>query len=67
MKEIYGWLLLLALLCLVGLMLRHSDIRPMKVVEPTYRLIHRHIFRDLRKQMSLKPFAKFKILRNLKN
>lgn len=67
MKEIYGWLLLLALLCLVGLMLRHSDIRPMKVVEPTYRLIHRHIFRDLRKQMSLKPFAKFKTLRNLKN
>jgi len=49
MKEIYGWLFLLALLCLVGLMMRYSDIRPRKVIEPTYRLIHRYIRRDIRR------------------
>ena len=52
MKEIYGWLLLLALLCLVGLMMRYSDIRPRKVIEPTYRLIHRYIRRDIRRTSS---------------
>ena len=40
MKEIYGWLLFLAILCLIGLMLRYSGIRPVKVIEPTYRFIH---------------------------
>lgn len=41
MKEIYGWLLLLSILCLIGLMLRYSGIRPIKLIEPTYRSIHR--------------------------
>ena len=40
MKEIYGWLLLLSILCLIGLMLRYSGIRPVKLIEPTYRSIH---------------------------
>ena len=40
MKEIYGWLLFLAILCLIGLMLRYSGLRPVKVIEPTYRFIH---------------------------
>lgn len=40
MKEIYGWLLFVAILCLIGLMLRYSGIRPVKVIEPTYRFIH---------------------------
>ncbi len=50
MKEIYGWLLLVAILCLVVLMMRHSDIRPMKVIEPTYRTI----YKILRKNMKLR-------------
>lgn len=41
MKEIYGWLLLLAIGCLIGLTLRYSGIRPRKVIEPTYRSIYR--------------------------
>ena len=41
MKEIYGYLLLLAMLCLIGLMLRYSGIRPRQVIEPTYRSIYR--------------------------
>ena len=48
MKEIYGWLLFVAILCLIGLMLRHSGIRPIKVIEPTYRAIHKFIRYDLR-------------------
>ena len=40
MKEIYGWLLFVAILCLLVLMLRHSSIRPMKVIEPTFRTIY---------------------------
>lgn len=40
MKEIYGWLLFVAILCLIVLMLRYSGIRPMKVIEPTYRTIY---------------------------
>ncbi|MBE6210004.1 MAG: hypothetical protein E7128_07220 [Rikenellaceae bacterium] len=47
MKEIYGWLLLVAILCLIGLMLRYSGIRPLKVIEPTYKVIHRLIRRDM--------------------
>ena len=47
MKEIYGWLLLVAILCLIGLMLRYCGIRPLKVIEPTYKVIHRLIRRDM--------------------
>lgn len=41
MKEIYGYLLLVAIAALVGLSLRYSGIRPRKVIEPTYRSIYR--------------------------
>lgn len=41
MKEIYGWLLLVAILCLIALMLRYSDIRPIKIIEPTYNVIYK--------------------------
>ena len=48
MKEIYGWLVLVVLLCLIGLMMRYSDIRPIKMIEPTYRAIHKFIYSNLR-------------------
>ena len=48
MKEIYGWLLLLAIACLIGLALRHSTIRPIKLVEPTYRAIHKFIRNEIK-------------------
>ncbi len=40
MKEIYGWLLLIGILCLMGLTFRYSDIRPVKVIHPTFRAIN---------------------------
>lgn len=49
MKEIYGWLLFVAILCLIGLMLRYSDIRPMRVIEPTYQAIYKFMRRDIRR------------------
>ena len=54
MKEIYGWLLFVAILCLIGLMLRHSDIRPMKVIEPTYRTIHMLVQHSIRHRIKIR-------------
>ena len=54
MKEIYGWLLLVAILCLIGLMLRHSDIRPQKVIEPTYRVIHQVVQHSIRYSVKIR-------------
>ena len=39
MKEIYGWLIVVAIVCLVALSLRASDIRPNKVIQPTFHRI----------------------------
>lgn len=54
MKEIYGWLLLVAIFCLVILMLRYSDIRPSRVVEPTYRAIHKWIRLDIKTRLNFR-------------
>ena len=43
MKEIYGYLLLVAIATLIGLTLRYSGIRPRKVIEPAYRSIYRAV------------------------
>ena len=40
MKEVYGLLLLVVILCLIILMLRYSSFRPIRVIEPTYRFIY---------------------------
>ena len=48
MKEIYGWLLFVCILCLLCLVLRYSEIRPRRVIEPTYRAIHNFIKSDMR-------------------
>ncbi len=39
MKEIYGWLIVVAIACLIILTLRMSDIRPNKVIQPSFRRI----------------------------
>ena len=54
MKEIYGWLLLVAIFCLVFLMLRCSDIRPSRVIEPTYRAIHKWIRLDIKTRLNFR-------------
>jgi hypothetical protein len=43
MKEIYGWLILLGIFCLLFILLRESTIRPKAVIHPTYRAIRRLI------------------------
>ena len=47
MKEIYGWLVVLGIACLIGLSLRVSDIRPTKVIQPTFRRISLLMRREL--------------------
>lgn len=54
MKEIYGWLLFVAILCLIGLMMRYSSIRPRRVIEPTYRAIYKFIRTDVRKHLRIR-------------
>ena len=58
MKEIYGWLLFVAILCLVVLMMRHSDIRPMKVIEPTYRTIYKILRKNMKLRLRLRRRSK---------
>ena len=47
MKEIYGCLLFVSILSLIGLMLRYSGIRPIKVIEPTYKAIYKFVRYDM--------------------
>ena len=54
MKEIYGWLLLVAIVCLIGLMLRYSGIRPMKVIEPTYSAIYNFLRHDMKLRLRVR-------------
>lgn len=54
MKEIYGWLLLIAIVCLIGLMLRYSGIRPMKVIEPTYSAIYNFLRHDMKLRLRIR-------------
>ena len=54
MKEIYGWLLLVAIVCLIGLILRYSGIRPMKVIEPTYSAIYNFLRHDMKLRLRIR-------------
>lgn len=47
MKEIYGWLAITALFCLLFFMVKESDIRPKYAIHPTYRAIRRLIKKEL--------------------
>ncbi len=48
MKEIFGWLSLVALLALLGLLFSKSDLRATKAVEPAVRTIRRLVKHNLR-------------------
>ncbi len=43
MKELYGWLVLLAIFCLLIYLIRESDIRPRHAIHPTYKAIRKLI------------------------
>ena len=47
MKEIYGWLIVVAIACLIILSLRKSDIQPTKAIQPTFRRISLLMRREL--------------------
>lgn len=53
MKELYGWLILIALFCLLVFQIYESDIRPYKVLHPTYRPIRRLAKHELRMDKKL--------------
>ena len=48
MKELYGWLTLLSLLCLLLFAINESSIRPWHALHPKYRAIRRFIKHELR-------------------
>ena len=43
MKEIYGWLLWLAIFTIIALAVRYSGIRPMRVIHPTFKAISKAV------------------------
>ena len=57
MKELYGWLTLMALFCLLAFLVHESDIRPYKVLHPTYRSIRRFVKHELRMDKKLEATA----------
>lgn len=48
MKELYGWLTLLSLGCLLLFCLKENPVRPLRALHPTYRAIRRFVKHELR-------------------
>lgn len=48
MKELYGWLTLISLFCLILLGVGHNSVRPLYALHPRYRVIRRYIRHELR-------------------
>ncbi|MDL2312139.1 hypothetical protein LJC68_04605, partial [Bacteroidales bacterium OttesenSCG-928-B11] len=48
MKELYGWLVIIGIFCILILMIKESDLRPKHALHPTYRAIRRRIKRELK-------------------
>lgn len=52
MKEIYGWLALTSIGCLLLFMINESNIRPQRAIHPTYHAIRKLIKREIRKSIT---------------
>ncbi len=48
MKEIYGWLLLTSIACILFLLVRRSSIRPVRVIHPLFSTIRTRLFHDVK-------------------
>lgn len=48
MKEIYGWLIFVGLLCILLFMIKESSMNPKSAIHPTYRTIRRFVKHQLR-------------------
>ena len=61
MKEIYGWLIVVGVGCLIALSLRMSDIRPTKAIQPTFHrislLMRRELLARLRHRRHKRPIT----------
>ncbi|MDL2231468.1 hypothetical protein LJB85_01865 [Porphyromonadaceae bacterium OttesenSCG-928-L07] len=57
MKELYGWLVLVSLICLLLFMIKESSIRPQAAIHPTYRSIRRFIKHQLKRHPSYHPLS----------
>lgn len=53
MKELYGWLLMFGIFCLVVFLLKESSLRPKFAVHPKFRTIRRWIKHDLREDEAI--------------
>jgi hypothetical protein len=48
MKEIYGWLLIISILCIIFLLLRKSDIKPNQMItHPKFKNLRKRILKRL--------------------
>lgn len=50
MKELYGWLVILCIFCLIAFMLKGSSLRPKFAIHPKFRTIRRYIKHELRER-----------------
>ena len=57
MKELYGWLTIIGLSCLLLFMIKESDIRPRYAWHPRYRVLRRYIKHELRARMRFRNSA----------
>lgn len=48
MKELYGWMAMISLLCLFLFWISENSVRPLHVLHPRYRVIRRFIKHELR-------------------
>jgi len=51
MKELYGWLVILGVFCLMVFMLKESSLRPKFAIQPKFRTIRRYIKHELREDI----------------
>ena len=52
MKELYGWLVILGIFCLLAFMLKESSLRPKFTIHPKFRTIRRYIKHELREKIN---------------
>jgi hypothetical protein len=52
MKELYGWLVLISLFCLLVFIVKESSIRPKFAIHPKFRTIRRSIKHELREKIN---------------
>lgn len=63
MKEVYGWWLLLSVCTVVYIIMRNSDIHPLKVIESTYNIMLNLILKNVKSRLQIRRKEKINIKR----